>query len=75
MTIGNIRSTFWRRVALIGLAIPFTLWNITPSLLRNLPYALGEAWEAFTDAYDGPGERLLVLGFRKAWSSNWTTDQ
>lgn len=73
--VGGIRSTFWRRVALILIALPLTIFTIAPSLLRHLPYALGAAWDAFTEAYDGPGERLLLLGWRKAWSPDWTSDQ
>lgn len=32
---------------------------------------LGDAWEAFTDAYDDRGMQLLAHAWRSSWSPDW----
>lgn len=77
--IGDIKSVFWRRAAMIVLIPPVLIWKFGLDLLiasfHALYWATVEGLEAFIDRirwqFDDKGMRLLKLGLVKMWAKNW----
>lgn len=68
--IGGIRSTFLRRLAVIFIAAPVLTWGFLPDVVRTLPRALADAWDAFADYY-----HLPVYLFTAALKEGWSKDE
>lgn len=68
--IGGIRSTVWRRVALVTYGAPLMVLGFLPAVIRALPRALADAWDAFADYYEFPA-KLFTTAIKDCWSKDW----
>lgn len=80
--IGGIRSTFWRRAALVTFGAPMLFLGLLPTYLSVLPHtlwnALLNAWDEFTDTFGATYQfpnSLLVLTAKSVWSKDWKPAQ
>lgn len=77
--IGDIKSVFWRRAAMIAIIPPILIWKFGLDFLigciRALYWATVEGLEAFIDRFrwqfDDKGLRLIKHGLLKMWAKDW----
>ena len=73
--LADIRSVFWRRVAMV-LVVPWVIvamvgWPLLLTFFEACRNAVEDGADSFKSTFDQPGLRLVALGLSKMWSKEW----